>query len=76
MTKVVLNIAAMLVATTAAFAGSDHYGTENANKLSAPVAANVDFNFTGSIDNPDGRTVVTSRSGGFQSEPGRGIWGR
>jgi len=45
MTKIALTAAALLVATGAAFAGSDHYGSANANQ----PAASVDTSFTASI---------------------------
>ena len=45
MTKIALTAAAILVATGTAFAGSDHYGSANANQ---PATA-VDSSFTASI---------------------------
>jgi hypothetical protein len=45
MTKIALTAAALLVATGAAFAGSDNYGSANAN----PPAASVDTSYTASI---------------------------
>ncbi|TPK97405.1 MULTISPECIES: DUF680 domain-containing protein [unclassified Mesorhizobium] len=47
MTKIALTAAALLVATGAAFAGSDHY---NPNEVNRP-AASVDSSFTASIKN-------------------------
>ncbi|AZO08902.1 MULTISPECIES: DUF680 domain-containing protein [unclassified Mesorhizobium] len=44
MTKIALTAAALLVATGAAFANSDHYGSANAN----PPAASVDSTITAS----------------------------
>ncbi|MBZ9874318.1 DUF680 domain-containing protein [Mesorhizobium sp. BR1-1-9] len=44
MTKLALSVAAMMLASSAAFAGSDH-GANNANHPAAPV----DTNATGSI---------------------------
>ncbi|WP_217576605.1 DUF680 domain-containing protein [Mesorhizobium sp. GbtcB19] len=58
MTKIALTAAALLVATGAAFAGSDHYGSANANQ----PAASVDTSFTGSIKKSDAgaqKPVVT-----------------
>ena len=49
MTKIALTAAALLVATGAAFAGSDHYGSANANQ----PAASVDASFTASIKKSD-----------------------
>ncbi|QKC82795.1 DUF680 domain-containing protein [Mesorhizobium sp. NZP2077] len=43
MTKLALGVAAMLLASSAAFAGSDHFGAEN-----QPVAS-VDSNATASL---------------------------
>ena len=45
MTKIALTAIAILVATGTAFAGSDHYGSANANQ----PAATIDNSFTGSI---------------------------
>lgn len=45
MTKIALTVAAVLVATGTAFAGSDNYGSASANQ----PAATVDHSFTGSI---------------------------
>ena len=45
MTKIALTAAAILVATGTAFAGSDNYGSANANQ----PAATVDNAFTASI---------------------------
>lgn len=45
MTKLAFSVAAMLLASSAAFAGSDHFGANNANQ---PVAT-VDTNATASI---------------------------
>ena len=45
MTKLALSMAAMLLASSAAFAGSDHFGGDNVNQ---PVAS-VDTNATASI---------------------------
>ena len=50
MTKIALTAAAFLVATSAAFAGSDHYGSANANQ----PAASVDSTVTASIKKSDG----------------------
>ncbi|MER8956147.1 DUF680 domain-containing protein [Mesorhizobium sp. M0833] len=77
MTKIALTAAAILVATGTAFAGSDHYGSDNVNQPAAP-AANVDNTFTGSIRKP-----VTSEHAGAKTtsesvapESRQGIWGR
>ena len=59
MSKIALGALAMLLATDAAFAGSDHYGSNNANQ---PVAT-VDHAFTASIQ-PSG----TPRQSGVDSQ--------
>ncbi|RWF72072.1 MAG: DUF680 domain-containing protein, partial [Mesorhizobium sp.] len=45
MTKIALTAAALLVATGAAFAGSDNYGSANAHQ----PAASVDTSYTASV---------------------------
>ena len=45
MTKIALTAAAILVATGTAFAGSDHYGSANANQ----PAVTVDHSVTASV---------------------------
>ncbi|MBZ9821541.1 DUF680 domain-containing protein [Mesorhizobium sp. CA14] len=58
MTKIALTAAALLVATGAAFAGSDNYGSANANQ----PAASVDNSITASTNNSDAdvqKPVVT-----------------
>jgi hypothetical protein len=49
MTKIALTAAAVLVATGAAFAGSDHYNPNEANR----PAASVDTSVTASIKKSD-----------------------
>ncbi|RJT34310.1 DUF680 domain-containing protein [Mesorhizobium waimense] len=49
MTKIALTAAAILVATGTAFAGSDNYGSANANQ----PAASVDSTVTASIKKSD-----------------------
>ena len=78
MTKLALSVAAMLLASSAAFAGSDHFGGDNVNQ---PVAS-VDTNATASIPytaSVDARvTTGPSRPAtkADADEPGQGIWGR
>ncbi|MBZ9761417.1 DUF680 domain-containing protein [Mesorhizobium sp. CA8] len=58
MTKIALTAAALLVATGAAFAGSDNYGSANVNQ----PAASVDNSITASTNNSDAdvqKPVVT-----------------
>ncbi|ESZ10079.1 DUF680 domain-containing protein [Mesorhizobium sp. M1060] len=54
MTKLALSVAAMLLASTAAFAGSDHGG----NNSNQPVAT-VDTNATASISPPRAKPAST-----------------
>jgi hypothetical protein len=49
MNKIALTAAALLVATGAAFAGSDNYGSNNVNQPAVTAPANVDATVTGSI---------------------------
>jgi hypothetical protein len=84
MTKIALAAAAILVAMGSAFAGSDHYGSNNASQ---PVA-NIDHALTASIRKPGMAhngvdTMImtgpaTTQSGPAESGPiesGQGIWG-
>ncbi|MER8367070.1 DUF680 domain-containing protein [Mesorhizobium sp. M0991] len=77
MTKIALTAAAILVATGTAFAGSDHYGSDNVNQPAAP-AANVDNTLTGSIRKPvaSEHTGAKTTSESVAPESGQGIWGR
>ncbi|TSE05386.1 DUF680 domain-containing protein [Mesorhizobium intechi] len=78
MTKLALSVAAMLLASSAAFAGSDHFGAATANQpvasvdtnatASIPYAASVDAKVTAGPSRPAIKTVA--------DEPGQGIWGR
>ncbi|TGQ12117.1 MULTISPECIES: DUF680 domain-containing protein [unclassified Mesorhizobium] len=49
MTKIALTAAVLLVAAGAAFAGSDNYGSANANQ----PAASVDTSFTAAVKKSD-----------------------
>ncbi|QPC93844.1 DUF680 domain-containing protein [Mesorhizobium sp. INR15] len=69
MTKIALTAAAILVATGTAFAGSDNFGSNNANQ---PVA-NIDHSYTASIQKSD---AATQNGGKVTTESGQGIWGR
>ncbi|MER8785271.1 DUF680 domain-containing protein [Mesorhizobium sp. M1006] len=77
MTKLALAAAAILVATGTAFAGSDHYGSDNVNQPAA-TAANVDNTFTGSIRKPvtSEHTGAKITSESVAPESDQGIWGR
>ncbi|QND55818.1 DUF680 domain-containing protein [Mesorhizobium huakuii] len=82
MTKLALSVAAMVLASSAAFAGSDHFSADNANQ---PVAS-VDTNATASIPytaRPDGvdTKVTTGPSQGsvqdiINRHNDEGLWGR
>ena len=83
MNKIALGAFAMLLATGTAFAGSDHYGSNNANQ---PVAT-VDHAFTASIQ-PSGTPRQNGVDGKAMTGPSQtvldtvarhnrdGIWGR
>ena len=81
MTKLAFSVAAMLLASSAAFAGSDHF-SDTANQPA------VDTNATASIQNKVDTKVKTGpanysvKKHGIQpttksaaDEPGQGIWG-
>ena len=73
MKNIALTAAAILVATSGAFAGSDHFGDRPVN----PTAATIDNTYTASIRKPD--MVRHSAQATMKSdadEPGQGIWGR
>ncbi|TPL80827.1 DUF680 domain-containing protein [Mesorhizobium sp. B2-3-13] len=79
MNRLALAAAAMLVATGGALAGSDHYGSDNANQPVAPVAG-VDHAATGAVDDNTNMTrhkaADTKIKPGIDwPEPGQGIWG-
>ena len=74
MTKIAVTVAAILLATAAAFAGSDHYGSENVDRPQSPVG--IDHSVTASTRTPVNHNNPDSATGDFQSEPGQGIWGR
>ena len=79
MTKIALTAAALLVATSGAFAGSDHYGSDNVNQpaVTAP-AGKVDNTITGSIRKLDKLEQRDLHVSPDQNQPqsGQGIWGR
>lgn len=55
MTKLALSVAAMLLASSASFAGSDHFGADNANQPA------VDSNATASIPYPARQNGVDAK---------------
>ena len=76
MTKIALTAAAILVATGSAFAaGSDHYGSNNANQpVAAQSSSNVDHLFTGSILKSE--KAQADANAKVPGQSGQGIWGR
>ncbi|MEI9411420.1 DUF680 domain-containing protein [Mesorhizobium sp. B2-5-4] len=75
MTKIALTAAAILVATGTAFAGSDNYGSNNANQpVASQSTSNVDTFRTGSILKADKAQADVNAKVPAQS--GQGIWGR
>jgi hypothetical protein len=74
MTKIALTAAAILVATGSAFAGSDHYGSNNANQPVASQSTSVDHLFTGSILKSE--KAQADANAKVPGESGQGIWGR
>ncbi|MBZ9661053.1 DUF680 domain-containing protein [Mesorhizobium sp. ESP-6-4] len=79
MNKIAFAAAAFLIATGSAFAGSDHYGSDNVNQpaVTAP-AGNVDNTVTGSIRKLDKFEQREFHITPDQNQPqsGQGIWGR
>lgn len=72
MKNIALTAAAILVATTGAFAGSDHFGSRTADQAAIDTTTT-----TASIRKADmvrhGTQAATQSDAG---EPGQGIWGR
>ena len=76
MTKIALTAAAILVATGSAFAGSDHYGSNNVNQPAVTQSSgNVDRTVTGSIRKFEQRDLKITPDQN-QQQSGQGIWGR
>ena len=67
MTKIALTAAAILVATGTAFAGSDHYGSANANQ----PAATADSSFTASIQKSNSTVQAPASQGADRNLFGR-----
>jgi len=78
MNRIPLAIAAILIATGSAFAGSDHFGSDNANQPVAP-ATGVDHAVTGAVKATDmtkHKAVVSKTNTSTEwPEPGQGNWG-
>ncbi|ETA72285.1 MULTISPECIES: DUF680 domain-containing protein [Mesorhizobium] len=78
MNKIALVTSAILLATGGAFAGSDHYGSDNANQPVTSIAG-VDHAATGAVKNTDMAGHKAADTGTKTTtdwpEPGQGIWG-
>jgi phage tail sheath protein FI len=78
MNKIALTALALLFATGGAFAGSDHFGSDNANQPVASIAG-VDHAVTGAVKNTDmaGHKAADAKmkTATDWPEPGQGIWG-
>ena len=75
MTKIALATAAILVATSTAFAGSDNYGSNNVDQpVASQSTSNIDTTHTGSI----AKSVKTQgdANANVPAQSGQGIWGR
>ncbi|MDX8466285.1 DUF680 domain-containing protein [Mesorhizobium sp. VK23B] len=79
MTRIALTTAAMLLAIGSAFAGSDHYGADNANQPTAGVdrgpTASVRKHEAAKPANVDTSTTTGSAPSQAWPDPGQGIWG-
>jgi len=77
MTKIALTAAAILVATSGAFASSDYFVPQNTNRASpaAPVASDVDRTVTGSIGKSADHNVYKSEPQGIDTDSGHTIRG-
>ena len=76
MTKIALTAAALLVATSGAFAGSDHFDPNNANQPAVTQSSdNVDRTVTASIRKFEQRDLKITPDQN-QPQSGQGIWGR
>lgn len=80
MNKIALTAAALLVATGAAFAGSDNYGSNNVNQpavtATVPAASTgIDRTVTGSIRHVEHRDLKITADQN-QPQSGQGVWGR
>ena len=72
MKNIALTAAAILIATSSAFAGSDHFAANTAS----PATATVDHTTTASIRKPDMiRHGMQAATKSDAEEPGQGIWG-
>ncbi len=75
MKKIALTTIAVLVATSAAFAGSDHYGSANVNQpVVTTPSRKIDNSFTGSILKIEQRDLHITPDAN-QPQSGQGVWG-
>lgn len=76
MTKIALTVAAILVATGSAFAGSDNYhsATDNQAAVTAP-AGNIDHSYTASTRKQVEHHGFKLTPDSNQPESGQGNWG-
>ena len=76
MTKIALTAAAILVATGTAFAGSDHYGSDNVNQpVITSHVSDIDHSYTASTRKPVEHHGFKLTPDSVQPESGQGIWG-
>ncbi|RUZ00909.1 MULTISPECIES: DUF680 domain-containing protein [unclassified Mesorhizobium] len=76
MNRIALTAAAILVATGAAFAGSDNYGSDNVNQpVVTSHAVNVDHSYTASTHRQVKHRDLTLMPDSVQPESGQGNWG-
>jgi len=75
MTKIALAAAAILVATSGAFASSDYFVPQNTNRSapSAPAVSDVDHSITGSVGKSE--NVFKSAPQGVETDSGHTIRG-
>ena len=72
MKNIALTAAAIMVATSSAFAGSDHYGSRAASQ----TVATIDNTYTASTARQDMvRHGMKAATKSAADEPGQGIWG-
>ncbi|MFA6157403.1 DUF680 domain-containing protein [Mesorhizobium sp.] len=58
MNKLALSVAAMLLASSAAFAGSDHYGADNANQPAVDTNATASIPYTAQQNGVDAKVTT------------------
>jgi hypothetical protein len=76
MTRIALTAATILIATGTAFAGSDHYGSDNVNQPAVTSqAGNVEHSYTASIRRPVEHHGFKLTPDSAQPESGQGNWG-